>query len=300
MPVHLPPLQTLRAFEAAARHLSYSRAAEELRLTHSAISHHIKTLEDYVGCRLFRRVGRRMELTRAGHELLLKIRQGLRLLERAFDTPPAGTTTLVVSTLSAFALCWLVRRLPGFQALRADIDIDLRISTDLARLAGGQQEGVDIAIRYGPGGWPGLQQDKLMDEQVFPVCSPGYRGGKLPARPEDLAGTVLLRVPAQPWEPWFDAAGVNLSEPVRGPIFSDTALVLAAAAEGQGVALARSSLVADDLRGGRLARLFDVAITDTYAYYMVWRTDNPKLHIIEEFRVWLQGEAARTATAEGA
>lgn len=293
MPIHVPPLQTLRAFEAAARHLSYSRAADELRLTHSAISHHIKTLEGQLGKRLFRRAGHRMELTREGCDLVLKVRQGLRLLERAFEealTRPKSTI-LTVSVLPAFAARWLVPRLPRFQAAFPEIDMDLRTSPDLARIG---HEGADVAIRYGPGGWPGLRHEKLMDEYIFPVCSPTYRAGALPKHPEDLRAEILLRNPSQPWEPWFHAARIDLGEPERGPSFSDAALLLQAAAAGQGIALARAALVEDDLRGGCLLRLFEASVRDAYAYYVVWRDDGHKQQAIEAFRTWLIAECSKT------
>ncbi|HSK40020.1 MAG TPA: transcriptional regulator GcvA [Arenibaculum sp.] len=293
MPIHVPPLQTLRAFETAARHLSYSRAAEELRLTHSAISHHIKMLEGQLGKRLFRRAGHRMELTREGSDLVLKVRQGLRLLERAFEeavTRP-NSTILTVSVLPAFATRWLMPRLPRFHAAFPEIDMDLRTSSELARIG---HDGVDLAIRYGPGGWPGLRHEKLMDEYVFPVCSPTYRAGALPKRPEDLRAEILLRNPSQPWEPWFHAACIDLDEPERGPSFSDAALLLQAAAAGQGIALARAALVEDDLHGGRLLRLFEASVRDAYAYYVVWRDDGDKQHAIEAFRSWIIAECSKT------
>jgi DNA-binding transcriptional LysR family regulator len=289
----------LRAFEAAARHLSYTRAAQELLLTHSAVSHHIRFLEDQLGKQLFQRSGRTMQLTPAGQDLILKVRQGLRLLERTFDTAmPAedDAVALTLSVLPAFATRWLVPRLAGFHALHPQTDIDLRASAELAHLGLG---GIDVAIRYGPGGWPGLQYEKLMDEYVFPVCSPTYRDGNLPQRVEDLAHAVLLRNLTQPWEPWFDAAGVDLAEPSRGPSFSDAALLLQAAAEGWGIALGRAALVDDDLRSGRLVRLFEVAIPDTYAYYVLWQADNPKLPAITAFRNWLRNQVTPVQLASG-
>jgi LysR family transcriptional regulator, glycine cleavage system transcriptional activator len=283
---HLPPLQLLRGFEAAARHLSFTRAADELHLTHGAISHQIKALEGQLGTKLFHREGRKMVLTESGQILVLKIRQGLRLLEQAFEDASlrSNSGVLTISVLPAFAARWLVPRLASFQEQHSEIELNLRTTRELANL---EKDGVDLAIRYGPGGWPGLQQEKLMEEIVFPVCSPTYRRGKLPKVPDELSRADLLRNPWQPWGPWFNAARLDLVEPRRGTSYTDAELLLEAAAEGLGIALARSTLVADDLHAGRLIRLFDVSVRDAYAYYLVWRSDSGKLNIIRQFRDWI-------------
>jgi LysR family transcriptional regulator, glycine cleavage system transcriptional activator len=288
MPARLPPLQAIVAFEAAARRQSYSRAAEELSLTHGAISHAIRGLEDRLGTRLFRREGRHMLLTQEGQTLAAQVRQGLRLLEKAFERDPAaGPARLVVSALPAFATRWLVPRLARFHATHPNIAVDLRPAVELARL---ERDGIHVALRYGPGGWPGLQHERLMEERLFPVCSPTYRERRLPRRPADLADCVLLRHPRQPWAPWFAAAGLDLPEPAASPAYADAAMLLDAAASGQGIALARAALVDGDLRTGRLIRLFDVAISDGYGYWVVWRADTAQQREIEAFREWLMAE----------
>jgi LysR family glycine cleavage system transcriptional activator len=271
---YLPPLQALWAFEAAARHLSYSRAADELGLTHSSISHHIARIESELGVRLFVREGQRMLLTESGQRLVLGIRQGLQILQNAFadervrekrESPRARALT--VSTLPSFAARWLVPRLSHFQALYPDIDIAIRPSAELARLDG--RDGADLAIRYGPGGWAGVNAETLLSSTIFPVCSPSYNGGKLPHVFEDLKQATLLRNPRQSWKTWFMAAGLDWEEPGRGPVYEDSALAVQAAIEGQGVALARAVLAEDDLAAGRLVRLFELAIEDNYAWYLV-------------------------------
>jgi len=294
----LPPLQALRAFEAAARHLSYSRAAEELSLTHGAISHHIGRLEhDLGGVRLFVRDGHRMILTDAGQILVLEVRQGLRLLAEALENARARPRrhdhqrTLSVSVLPSLAARWLVPRLARFQAAHPDIQIAIRPTASLATLDG--RDGIDLAIRYGPGKWPGLRSKRLMKSFVFPVCSPAFLRQHTLSEPRDLLDVTLLRAPRQKWRPWLLAAGLDGPEPTHGPIYDDAALVLQAAAAGQGVALARSALAADDIAAHLLARLFDVEIEDDYGWFLVWREPlrcNPEAH--EAFRHWLEEVAS--------
>jgi LysR family transcriptional regulator, glycine cleavage system transcriptional activator len=283
---HIPPLQLLRGFEAAARHLSFTRAAAELHITHGAISHQIRALEAQLRTKLFRRQGRQMVLTERGQILVLQIRQGLRLLERAFEgagqRPRADVLT--ISLLPAFAARWLIPRIGSFRVQHPNLQLNLRTTTELANL---DSDGVDLAIRYGPGGWLGVQQEKLINESVFPVCSPNYRNGDHPRTLSELASADLLLNPHQPWESWFNAAGADIREPNRGTSYTDAALLLEAAAEGHGIALARGTLVADDLRSGRLVRLFECAVPDEYAYFLVWRADSRKLKGITLFRDWM-------------
>lgn len=287
---HLPSIQTLRAFEAAGRLRSYSRAAEELGLTHGAISHRIRELEARMGERLFEREGNSMRPTPAGQELLASVRNGLRLLERAFEPRRASPARpLVASVLPVLASCWLVPRLTGFRARHPDIEVELRVTTELARFG---RDGVDVALRYGPGGWPGVQSRRLGDEIVFPVCSPDYARRLSIERPEDLARCLLLRTPWQPWSPWFQAAGLAWDEPSDGPLYPDSSLLLRAAMAGEGVALSRRLLMADDLAAGRLCRLFDIAIDDPNAYFLVWPTSSVRTAEITQLGDWLEAAMA--------
>jgi LysR family transcriptional regulator, glycine cleavage system transcriptional activator len=283
---YIPPLQLLRGFEAAARHLSFTHAAAELHITHGAISHQIKGLETHLRTKLFRRQGRQMVLTERGQILVLQIRQGLKLLERAFEDPAqrARTDVLTISLLPAFAARWLIPRIGSFQSQHPQLQLNLRTTNELANL---ESDGVDLAIRYGPGGWLGVQQEKLINELVFPVCSPKYRNGNHPRTLSELARADLLLNPRQPWEPWFNAAGADIREPKRGTSYTDAALLLEAAAEGHGIALARGTLVTDDIRSGRLVRLFKCAVPDEYAYFLIWRSDSRKLKGIALFRDWI-------------
>jgi DNA-binding transcriptional LysR family regulator len=281
----------LQAFEAAARHQSYSRAADELALTHGAISHQIAALEDRVGTKLFQRTRNRMVLTDYGHQLLANIRQGLMLLERAFDTrlPSTPRIALTLSTLPSLARCWLLPRMSRFAEAHPDIDLLVAPTIALVDL---ERDGVDLAIRYGHGGWPDVQQELLMGDELFPVCSPQYREGRLPRQPGELADCHLLHNPWQPWEPWLHAAGLALREVAQGVRYTDAALIIDAAAEGQGVALARRALVQRDLDNGRLVRLFDIAIADPNRYFLVWRHDHPRPAGVARLREWLHAQAA--------
>lgn len=294
---NLPPIQALRAFEAAARHLSYSQAAEELSLTHGAISHHIARLEkDLGGVRLFVRDGQRMLPTDAGQLFVIEVRQGLRLLAEAVENargrPRRGSAsrTLSISVLPGFAARWLVTRLPRFHVARAGVDIAVHPTSALAALDG--RDGIDLAIRYGPGNWPRLSSAPLMKSVIVPVCSPEFRGSTRFRTPEDLMNATLLRSPRQKWRPWFLAAGLDVPEPTHGPIYDDAGLLLQAAAAGQGVALARAALAADDLDAGRLVRLFDIEFEDDYGWFLVWREPvqcDPA--DFEAFRAWVTTEA---------
>ncbi len=295
----LPPLQTLRAFEAAVRLRSFTRAAGELALTQGAVSQHIRRLESALGVSLFEREHQGVAPTARAQALALQARQGLALLERAFGSPEtrpqvnaaAPPVRLGLSVLPAFAQRWLAPRVSGLRASHAGIELDVRPSAALARLDG--RDGIDLAVRYGPGAWPGLKSERLMDEEVFPVASPAYRRGRRLRTPRDLARCTLLRYAWQPWEPWFQAAGLDLVEPAHGPCYDDVDALLEAAASGAGVALARRSLVAPDLAAGRLVRLWDIGIADVHAYYLVWRADSAKLPAIAAVRRWLRREAAR-------
>lgn len=289
MTTRLPPLATLQAFEAAVRHQSYTQAARELALTHGAISHHITALEHRLGLTLFAREKNRMVPTEQGRLLVTQVRQALGLLERSFAH--AGATehvTLHVSVLPSLATRWLVPRLARFIARHPQIDLFLDVRATLADLAAGD---ADCAIRFGAGGWADVQQVRLMGDASFPVCAPGYRDGRLPKNPQELADCTLLRNPWLPWEPWLHAAQLDFREPARGPSFTDSSVMLDAAAAGLGVALARRSLAESDLQQGRLVRLFELTVPDPYSHYFVWRADHPKLPALFALRDWLLVEA---------
>ncbi|MFO6448713.1 LysR substrate-binding domain-containing protein [Erythrobacter sp. NE805] len=264
--MQIPSLQTLRALEAAARLGSYTRAAAELGLTHGAISHRLRALEERLGHALFTREGNGMRATPEALRLLVPVREALALLAAAFPAGAGEPQVLRVSLLPSMASRWLMPRVAKFRAAHPGIDLRIDARLELAPLAAG---GVDCAIRYGSGDWPGVSVSKLGDEVLFPVCTAGYRDALGLAKPADLPRASLLRHDRQLWRPWLLAAGVDLAEPREGPFFSDTNLMLDAAIAGEGVALARERIVAGDLASGRLVRLFDIEVADRYAYFFV-------------------------------
>ncbi|HYG85836.1 MAG TPA: transcriptional regulator GcvA [Azospirillum sp.] len=285
----LPPLNALRAFEAAARHLSFTKAADELHVTQAAVSHQIKALEEWLGIPLFRRVNRGLILTDAGQAYLPPLREALDTManatDRLFRKDSAGALT--ISTMPSFAAKWLVLRLGRFQADHPELDVRLQTTSQFVDFA---QQDVDVAIRFGNGNWPELRVERLLSEDIFPVCSPRL----LPTltRPADLRHHTLLHDDyIITWGNWLAAAGVDGIEVSRGQHFTDSALVLQAAMEGHGVALARQVLAADDLAAGRLVRPFDVTLTGKYAYYLVAPPHYFSRPKVNAFRGWLFTEA---------
>jgi len=289
MPGRPPSLRAIAAFEAAARHQSFAKAADELNLTHGAISHAIRSLEDRLGSELFDRQGRGVALTDAGRVLAGRVRLGIGLLSDAFDTKPwIERSRLVVSTLPGFATRFLAPRLHRFRERHPDVGLEIGSSWSLAPIG---DRKIDIGLRYGPGGWAGLSAVKLAEEHIFPVVSPSYRRPP-PQTPEELLEHDLIGHPYFPWRMWFAEAGISTGEPKTALTVDDSALVLDVAAGGAGIALARSLLVQADLDSGRLRRLFDVEAKADYSYWMVWNPVSPKLANIELFRAWLTQELA--------
>lgn len=284
----LPSIQTLRALDAAARHGSYSAGAEELGLTHGAVSHRIRELEERVGVPLFRRSGRLMIPTREGVALLSQVRQALAMLERAFPAPAGqGREKLVVSAHPSLAGAWLIPNLGTFTARNSNIDLEVRSTADLDDFL---DPGVEVSLRYGGGSWANANDELLAGEVLFPVCAPGYRERMAIAEPADLARCVLLLHAWQAWAPWLREARLSMAEPEGGLRLSDSGLALEAAASGQGVALARGLLVRRDLAAGRLVRLFDVQIRDVYGYFLTWRVGARLTSPAEAFRGWCRAE----------
>ena len=290
---HLPSLQTLRAFEAAGRLKSYSKAADELGLTHGAVSHRIRELEGRLGVTLFRRAGNSMQLTEAGLKLDAQVRQGLSVLEQAFAPPrSAGKgagSQIVITSVSSLAATWLFTRLTEYRAEHPGIDFDLRVADGLSDF---KKDGIDIGVRLGRGGWAGIHATKLFDEALTPVCTPDYRDRLNLREPSDLSRATLLRNPWTPWARWFSAVGLDWPEPATGPMFDDAPLLLRAALAGQGVALGRQWLAIDEVRAGRLVTPFDLAVRDDFAYWLVWPTGRTLRPDAARFRDWLDARAA--------
>ena len=255
----LPPLNGLRAFEAAARHMSFTDAADELSVTQAAISHQVRGLEQRLGLKLFVRRNRSLLLSEAGQAYLPSVRAAFDQLneatEKLLQKDRGGHLT--VTTTASFATKWLVPRLGGFQ--RANPEIDVRISTGTG-LIDFSREDVDIGIRYGRGQWPGLTAERLVTEDVMPVCAPSLLKGPNPLKkPADLKRFTLLHIGSFPddWQVWLTAAGVKGVDASRGVSFDFPLVAYQAAMDGLGVALGRQPLVAPDLKAGRLVVPFD-------------------------------------------
>ena len=297
----LPPLNSLRAFEAAARHLSFTKAADELHVTPAAISHQIKALEDHCGAPLFRRLTRALALTENGKAALPLLEEGFdRLAEGAARLgPPPDSRLLTVSAAPSFCAKWLVPRLDRFRAAHPGFDIRIDATDTLVTFKG---DGVDVALRYGQGDYPGLVSLCLMGEVVVPVCSPALLDGPQPlASPADLAHHTLLHVywkmaddNAPSWRMWLKAAGVTGVDPERGPRFNVDSLVVQAAIAGHGVALVNAALVADDLVAGRLVRPFPPRAEEptAFGYHLVYPEAHARNLKVQAFRDWVTAEAA--------
>mgnify|MGYP000179837063 FL=1 len=296
----LPPLNALRAFEAAARQLSFTKAAAELHVTQAAISHQVKTLEEHLGLPLFRRLNRRLVLTEAGQTYLPVLREafdaialGTERLHRDEDSGP-----LHVSVLPSFAAKWLLPRMSRFRERHPEIDVMVSANNNQVDFA----EGVfEMGIRYGAGNYPGLRTDLLLCDEVFPICSPKLLEGAHPLkRPEDLRHHTLLhdevsRHDESPdWRSWLQAVGVKGVDWRRGPGFSDSSMVIEAAAAGQGVALGHRWLAAADLESGRIVMPFGPATPSKWSYYIVSPPAQAERRRVRLFRDWLLEEAERT------
>jgi LysR family glycine cleavage system transcriptional activator len=294
----LPSLNGLRAFEAAARHMSFTRAAAELNVTQTAISHQIRRLEDQLGIPLFVRRNRALALTREAQDYLPAIRSAFDDLRRATDRlrRPENEGVLTVSTTASLAAKWLVTRVAAFQD--ANQGIEVRITTS-ANLVDFQREAVDMAVRYGRGIWPGLRADWLMAEDMFPVCGPTLAAAL--RRPEDLANQTLLHttVSREDWQLWLTAAGLPVSiARQRGLMFDQSFMATQAAMDGLGVALGRRHLVEADIAAGRLVAPFDMVLPADAGYYVVApeaAAETPKIAL---FRDWLIASAQSAAPAE--
>ncbi|MER8506983.1 transcriptional regulator GcvA [Mesorhizobium sp. M0199] len=291
MPRKLPPLTTLPSFEAAARLLSFSKAAEELHVTHGAISRAIKNLEDQLGVQLFERGTRSVSLTAVGEPYARAVREVLDQLAAATAAATArySSSTLNVSTSDGFAGRWLVPRLYRFH--RAHGDIDVRVSTS-GKLTNFLGDGIDVAVRYGSGNYAGLTSEFLTGEEVFPVCSPKLLEGAHPLRtPQDLKHHTLIRdsFPID-WATWLASAGVEGVDPQSGITFDSATFAMESAAQGEGVVLGRTMLVAADLAAGRLVRPFGHALKSPSSFYLVYPPAAIRQRKVKAFRDWLLSE----------
>jgi LysR family transcriptional regulator, glycine cleavage system transcriptional activator len=288
----LPPLNALKTFEAAARLESFTRAAEELSVTQGAVSQQVKSLEVYLGVRLFNREHKRLVITESGREYHATVREVLDRL--AFGTARLvkrqTSGVLTVSTSPDFAAKWLVHRLGRFAERHRDID--LRISATMHHVIF-TREDVDVAVRHGDGSWVGLDAIRMSEEQLFPVCGPRSMGGSSrKARLASLLKTPLLHLDSRKdWSRWLEAAGIADATPTQGPVFNRASMLIDAAVDGQGVALARTTLAAWDLIGGRLVKPFATALPLTKTYWIVCPKATSSVPKVVAFRDWLLREA---------
>jgi DNA-binding transcriptional LysR family regulator len=289
----LPPLNALRAFEAAARHLSFTRAAEELHVTQAAVAQQVKGLEATLGTKLFRRLPRGLLLTDEGQALLPALKEAFDRIGQAIErlSSAAAGGTLVVSALTTFVLTWLVPRLPRFQAAHPEIEVRLMTTQHLVDFA---REDVDVAIRHGTGHWPGLRAERLFDEALTPLCGAAFR--ERLKSPDDLKRVTLLQTTDEDeWPVWLRAAGVAGFDPRRGPVFDSTKIAVQAAIDGLGVAIGGPALFADDIAAGRLFQPFPLTVGNGKAYWMVTPGGAAERPKVRAFRQWILAEAAAAA-----
>jgi DNA-binding transcriptional LysR family regulator len=296
-PVHLPPLQALRALEAATRHRSFSRAAEELALTHSAISHHIRALETSLGTKLFQRTGSQMTPTSVGARLAEQVRGALDSIESALreagNSAGPPVVRLQVSVMADLANAWLIRRLPSLHAQVPSLDLHLRLH---AEITPPDPYSVDVGIWHQRIDLPGFECHNLIEDHVIAVASPAllarYPGFTL----ADVPRMPMLRFALRPWRDWLEAAGLPGDEPERGPIFQDAGLMLqSSAVAGLGVATARAQLAHDYLASGELVQIGPARIPSSLHYWVTWREGNPREKAIQQFHAWLEEQVRQEA-----
>lgn len=304
-----PGLRSLRAFDAAARFLSFTRAADEIGVTPAAISHQIKELEEQLGIPLFARTSRTMRLTRQGEILHTAASDSLELLSRALQRIRRieNRQQLRVSASPSIAAKWLVPRLDRFLSIVPGADVRVDVSHSVVDF---DREDIDIAIRFGQGRYPGLQADLLFQDKVFPVCSPRIITKAKPlATPRDLLKHQLIHLdwdamgtPWPNWRMWMTAAGIKDFDDRSGLHFGQTSLTVQAAIDGHGVALGDSNLVSDDLAAGRLVKPFELSLRapKQFAYYVITRPDTSAAPMVDAFRDWVMAEAKTTESRDSA
>jgi len=304
------PLNALRAFEAAARHLSFKKAARELHVTAGAVSHQVKLLEDHLGVALFRRLTRALELTAEAHSLLPRVQEGLDMLNDAVEKVRNRDDAAALTVLAPpnFAARWLVPRLARFTSTHPNLDlhiasrpamIDGRDDSEVIPIHDAREDAPLAMVRFGDGRYPGAHVDEVFSAVYVPVCSPRLLKGSHALRtPEDLRFNTLLHDDtvleegARPsWGDWLDSVGIRGIDASRGPHFSDASLSLEAALEGMGVALAMKPLVRSEIEAGRLVVPFDISAPASYSYYLVTPEGARGKGTVSEFREWLLAEA---------
>ena len=286
---NLPPLPALRAFEAVARLGSVVQAADELHVTHGAVSQQLRALEDYLGLSLFNRQGKRLAITDDGRIYALRLRMALGDIASATGDVLSlpRPDELIIAILPSFGAHWLIRRLPRFIAAHPGLKLNLRASLELVDF---QVDRVDAAIRMGPGSWEGTSQAHLFTDELVAVAAPDFNGGNLPQTPAEIVAAPLIRS-VESWSTWLSAAGLPQT-PLGGPVYSDSNLVVEALRQGQGVSLTRRSLVHDLVRDGELVLLSDIAVPYQNPYWLIWPMRSHGTAKLRSFTDWLNGEIA--------
>ncbi len=289
----LPPLNALRVFEAAARYLSFTRAAEELFVTQAAVSHQIKTLEEFLGIKLFRRRNRSLLLTEEGQSYFLDIKEIFTNIAAATDKvlERSEKGALTISLTPSFAIQWLVPRLADFNQQEPDIDVRIKAVDMHENML---SDDVDVAIYYGRGNWPGVRADKLYIECLIPVCSPHLLMGAKPIHSlQDLKQHTLLHDESRKdWKQFMKVHDINGINVNQGPIFSHSAMVIQAAMHGQGIALVNNVMVQPELDAGRLVQPFEEMLVSKNAFYVVCDNSQADSGRIAKFRDWMLSKAA--------
>ncbi|HEK2653382.1 TPA: transcriptional regulator GcvA [Proteus mirabilis] len=294
MSKRLPPLNALRVFDSAARHLSFTKAAEELFVTQAAVSHQIKTLEEFLGLKLFRRHNRSLLLTEEGQSYYLDIKEIFSSINEATRKLLARSAkgALTVSLSPSFAIQWLVPRLSGFNQAYPGIDVRIQaVDREEDKLA----DDVDVAIFYGRGNWTGLRTDRLYAEYLIPVCAPSLLTGEKPLKtPSDLIYHTLLHdTSRRDWQAYVRQLEIqNQINVQQGPIFSHSSMVIQAAVHGQGVALVNNVMARSEIESGRLVRPFQDVLVSKNAFYLVCQDSQAELGKIAAFRQWILSQAA--------
>jgi len=301
----LLPLNALRAFDAAARHMSFKLAADDLSVTPAAISQQIRSLVDFLGVELFRRTNRSLVLTEAAQLSLAPLKEGFERMEEAVDilTESKTSNVLKVSVSPSFASKWLVPRLASYYERRPDAIVKISATMQITDF---KAEDVDIAIRYGLGNYNGLYEEEILRETVFPVCSPSlFEGKSVATTPSDILSHTLIQddstaeddsVPT--WTMWMKAAGIEMLDGMPALHFNNHALAIEAAVAGRGVVLARSAIAEEDLRAGRLIKPFGEAVPINFAHYIVCPEDKLKNERVQDFIDWLRSETGNKAPTE--
>lgn len=313
----IPPLHSLRAFEAAARHLSFTRAAAELHVTPGAVSHQVKQLESHLGVTLFRRLTRALELTSEAQVMLPKLREGLDSIHAAVDRLRQRDVACALNVLAPpnFATRWLIPRLNAFTSAHPALALHLASRPSMIdghengdmvqRTNDVRDDAPVVSIRFGTGHYPGARVDEVFAAEYVPVCSPRLLTGDPPlASPRDLRlhtllhdDTVLDESARPSWSDWLEVAGVTEVDVHRGPRFSDASLAIEAAIEGMGIALAVKPLLAAEIRAGRLVVPFDIVAPANWAYFLVTPEPLAEQPAVEAFRTWILAEAAEAKAA---